>query len=409
MDSTALLPLPDNTVIPFDKYTEPKRIKHIYKIYNDGSHYVATIGFHASRRMLRKPQDLRIVLERDENDIVLDSARSSVEQLCMYKQEKELSAVSGNSSISQSENAIRSAEILSMKRKQYRNIWLGKVRSGAIGVFPHKPLKRNFFDEFFNSLFLQAVQNGLKILRKNKTEFVKYILPFMRKAFPDYAGLYLVLPKKVETHMRNYFARVKRFKRKAYLNKWNYFVTFTYDDERFDCDESKFVKKFCRLLSNLKSRHGWKCLGRFERAPETGRLHFHGLVYVPDGEMVGTITEKQDYSLKKHEMQVRHENDYFVKRLGVNDFQELSALQLKLGNTLEYILKYMGKSDERTYCSRGVPTEIYKDLDVSDIAGEILDFVIKFLVFDDSIDWERDILNYRNVEIDLSESPPLAA
>lgn len=77
-------------------------------------------------------------------------------------------------------------------------------------------------------------------------------------------------------------------------------------------------------------------MGVFERAPETGRLHFHALLYVLDGEMIGTITEKQDYSTKQHKMQTTHENDFFAERFGRNDFAELSAGELQHGNTIGY-------------------------------------------------------------------------
>lgn len=99
-------------------------------------------------------------------------------------------------------------------------------------------------------------------------------------------------------------------------------------------------------------------MGVFERAPETGRLHFHALLYVPDGEMIGTITEKQDYSTKQHKMQTTHENDFFAERFGRNDFAELSAGELQHGNTIGYILKYIGKTGEKITYSRGIRGEI---------------------------------------------------
>ena len=37
-------------------------------------------------------------------------------------------------------------------------------------------------------------------------------------------------------------------------------------------------------------------MGVFENAPETERLHFHALMYIPDGEMIGNIYEKKDYN-----------------------------------------------------------------------------------------------------------------
>ena len=101
-------------------------------------------------------------------------------------------------------------------------------------------------------------------------------------------------------------------------------------------------------------------MGVFERAPETGRLHFHGLLYIPDGEFIGKLTEKTEYSTAKHKMVTIHENDFFQDRFGRNDFEELSEMEMKHGQTLNYLLKYIGKTDERIVYSRGIPTEIYQ-------------------------------------------------
>ena len=127
-------------------------------------------------------------------------------------------------------------------------------------------------------------------------------------------------------------------------------------------------------------------MGVFERAPETGRLHFHALLYVPDGEMIGTITEKQDYSTKQHKMQTTHENDFFAERFGRNDFAELSAGELQHGNTIGYILKYIGKTGEKITYSRGIRGEIWKEIDGNDIACEMRDFVLKYDLYNINAD-----------------------
>lgn len=285
---------------------------------------------------------------------------------------------------------------------------------------PRKPSMkcRGEKDEVFDGLFLQAVQSGIKIRSNNVDKFVKYIKPFLFSHYAASDDLEDWLIKKTERAVHNYFMRERRFKRKAYLNRWNYFVTFTYDEDKKvrgggNLTEEEFRRKLRKQLSNLHTRHGWKYMGVFERAPETGRLHFHGLLYVPNGEMVGEITEKEDYSTAKHKMQTRHENSYFEKRFGVNDFQELSNIQVRRGNAVGYILKYIGKTGDRVVYSRDIPTEIYKKLDSHDIAGEIQDFVTKYLLFDDVIDWERDVLRYRyTLQMSFAYfgySPPLTA
>ena len=149
-------------------------------------------------------------------------------------------------------------------------------------------------------------------------------------------------------------------------------------------------------------------MGVFERAPETGRLHFHGLLYVPEGEMIGTITEKTDYSTAQGRMQTTHENDFFQKTFGRNDFEELSEMEMKHGQTLNYLLKYIGKTGERIVYSRGIPTEIYRKLDDNEIVTEMQDFVTKYILWDNVISWERDIMHYKPIQssmIDLICTP----
>ena len=41
--------------------------------------------------------------------------------------------------------------------------------------------------------------------------------------------------------------------------------------------------------------------------------------------------------------------------------------------------------------SRGVPGEIYMEFSDNDMSSAFFDFVMKYVLFDDVIDWERDI------------------
>ena len=147
-------------------------------------------------------------------------------------------------------------------------------------------------------------------------------------------------------------------------------------------------------------------MGVFERAPETGRLHFHGLIYVPCGEMIGNIEEKKDYSTAQGKMQTHRENDFFSEAFGRNDFTPLGEMQLKYGRTVDYIVKYIGYS-------RGIPTVICKKLSEENIITAYKDYVEKYILFDNVIDWERDILRrtkYSQIRvIDVLCNPPRVA
>ena len=257
------------------------------------------------------------------------------------------------------------------------------VRS-QIKPVPHK-YKREDIDILFDSLYIAAMQDGLK-----GDEMTAYIKAGILLLFPDYPDLDKYIADKIERKQHNLYARKKRFRRKANLNRWNYFVTFTYDDSKQD--EDTFRAKLRKCLSNLHTRRGWRYMGVFERAPETGRLHFHGLLYIPQGKM-----------------QTTHENDFFQKTFGRNDFEELNEMELKHGQTLNYLLKYIGKTGERIVYSRGIPTEIYRKLNDDEIVTEMDDFGTKYILFDDVISWERDIMHFKYKQlsmIDLICNPP---
>ncbi len=266
---------------------------------------------------------------------------------------------------------------------------------------PHKT-QRDDIDILFDSLYVTAMQEGLK-----GDDLAEYIKSGILLLFPDYIALDKYIADKIKSKLHNLYVRKKRFRRKANLNRWNYFVTFTYADDKQD--EDTFRKKLRKCLSNLHTRRGWRYMGVFERAPDTGRLHFHALMYIPDGQMIGTITEKQDYSVKQGKMQTIHENDFFEKVFGRNDFEELNEMELRHGQTLNYLLKYIGKTGERIVYSRGIPTVIYRKLNDDEIVTEMIDFGTKYILFDDVLTWERDIMKFTTKQmsmIDLICNPP---
>lgn len=246
---------------------------------------------------------------------------------------------------------------------------------------------KNPLDRYFDYACETAVKDGLRgSALKNR------LYAEIRDNF-DVEDLGEYVDRNVKRRWNNLHARRKRFERKADLNRWNYFVTFTYDDAKHN--EEQFRRKLRKCLSNLSTRRGWRYMGVFENGNETDRLHFHALLYVPSGEMLGNIYESKDYSTRKHEMQITHPNTFFERQFGRNDFEELNEMQLKKGNATEYILKYIGKSNEKVAYSRGIPTHIFIELKDTDIACEMQDYVMKYVLFDNVIDWERDVVKFR--------------
>lgn len=335
----------------------PKR----YKVYNDGRHLIATPCRHAqapavkpARKSNRRRRSKEYTDEQKEmvyNRIMRDKRRD-------YERGKRTAAMRIDISSDKGFGGTRSA-----------------------------------LDILFDDLFMQAYNKGLRD-RKIEKHMTDYIHDGLRSLFTEEEIAEVNITERIKRKLNNLHHRKKRFRRKAYLNKWNFFVTFTYDDKKHD--EETFRRKLRRCLSNLHTRRGWRYMGVFERAPETGRLHFHGLLYVPDGEMLGKLEEKTDYSTAQGKMQTRNENSFFERQYGRNDFEEITPSQLEYGDSVDYILKYIGKTNERIVYSRGIPTELCVTLTAKDILTELTnDFVLKYVIFDDVVDWERDILRYR--------------
>ena len=139
--------------------------------------------------------------------------------------------------------------------------------------------------------------------------------------------------------------------RKANLVDFNYFCTFTYDDKIHT--EETFKKKLQGCFKMMCHRKGWKYMGIWERAPETKRLHFHGLFAIPDGAMVGELKEHSDYNFKLHRRTKTLQNDYFNTRFGRSDFEPIKS-QVDLTQELTYIMKYLEKTEEKIVYSKGL-------------------------------------------------------
>ena len=186
----------------------------------------------------------------------------------------------------------------------------------------------------------------------------------------------------IDRFRHNLFLRQRRFRNKAYLNSWNYFVTITYDESKMDADTFRASLRKC--FSNLHSRHGWKYMGVFELGEEGERLHFHALVYVPDGEMIGSLKSVKRYSTKRHQWDEHLENSFFNGRFGISTFDPISRKDVKSGAVVNYVIKYLLKSGERVIYSRAIPTELVVMVQDDQIAAKIFDFVGKFVLFDDA-------------------------
>ena len=366
---------------PFPFFEEPQYpAERLYKIYNDGGHYVATPYFHSYGRKKNALSPLERVFAVFYNDSLKKQRKY---ERCHNLPRKPLD-----------ESAFME-NVLPILRARFPQSNVTKqaikdmIRRLKARLIPEEKIERKSACNIaFDSLYLHTVREDM-----DELETMDFLKDELSTLFPDTENIDEYVMSGIEKKKRNLFARKKRFRRKANLNRWNYFVTFTYDDNKQS--EESFRKKLRKCLCNFHTRRGWKYMGVFERAPETGRLHFHGLLYVPDGQMVGELYEDTDYSTAQGKMQTRVENSFFEETFGRNDFEEMDMIEMRNGHTLEYILKYIEKTGERVVYSRGIPTQVCKALPESEIVGRLEDFLTKYVLFDDSIDWERDIMRYK--------------
>ncbi len=235
----------------------------------------------------------------------------------------------------------------------------------------------------FDKLYFGCLKNG-----KSSSEASDEIYAY-------YGGLMSreEIAEGIERIRRNIWLRVKRFKRKAYmqLNKWNYFVTVTYDDKKQT--EESFRMRLSKCLSNLHTRRGWLYMGVFERAPETGRLHFHAIMHVPAGQLVGSVELTTEYNPLHKKKESYYKSSFFTERFGRSEMKPINGTTLKFTSALDYIVKYINKSNESIRYSRGTPESLIKEISEDDFAAEFMDFVVKYVLFDDVICDPTEIVN----------------
>ena len=212
-----------------------------------------------------------------------------------------------------------------------------------------------------------------------KQERKAHIKSALKGDFTDKATLNAFVEKHTERMKTNAIKRKVRLMRKLRLQRWDYFVTFTYSDELHS--EETFRKKLTNILKHLVARKGWKYVGVWERGNDTDRLHFHGIFHIPDGSMIGELTEVEDYDTRRHRRQKTLQNTHFMKHFGRNDFKPICHPD-DVSSAVKYITKYMEKSGERLVYGGKLPTFFKSDILEDDIACPIGIDDRKALLFD---------------------------
>ena len=302
------------------------------KVYTDGSHYIAIP--HTERRTKYRPKS------KEEDITVITNEVADV---------------------SEQDTPATPASEMQMPAPSKQNT--------EPQVIERKMTRKELFNEVYN-------ESKDMPHSERKEKLVESIAPYMENE--DEARLFV--DANIERTKRNLQARKVRIMRKVYLNEFNYFCTFTYDDNLHT--EDSFKRKLKKCLYHLTERNGWQYIGVWERSPVKKRLHFHGLIYVPDGAMKGNIEEVRDYSLITHKMQITHQNDYFKSRFGRNDFEPIDEL-MRIGDAIAYIMKYLEKSGEKIFSSKGLPQFVISDILEDDVVCRYGQEDKKLLLFDD--------------------------
>lgn len=174
----------------------------------------------------------------------------------------------------------------------------------------------------------------------------QYVTDMMRPYFDNEDDLQYFISRKMHNAYRASMARLNRCKRRVALHGLDWFCTFTYDGSKMT--EEQFSKKLLNTLRHFASRKGWKYMGAWERG-ETGRLHFHALLNIPEGTMSGEVQKRSEYDPVRKRMVTNNINTFFEKTFVRNTFDKLSSLAMRYSKTAEYIVKYLEKDGGRLY------------------------------------------------------------
>ena len=230
-------------------------------------------------------------------------------------------------------------------------------------------------------LFEELHQKSADMKKRERKAYVqREMLPY----FKDGTSCRAFVEKNFERKHRNMVCRKIRLWRKINQQTFNYFVTFTFDDRKHT--EESFQKSLSTCLQHFSSRKGWLYIGAWERAPETGRLHFHGIFYVPEGAMSGKLEEVRDYDTRKKRMQTIRQNTFFAERFGRNEFRPIHHSS-ELPQMVQYLMKYIEKSGSKLVYSRGLYQYFETDIMDEDIICPYGEEGRKFILFDDFGCW----------------------
>lgn len=231
-------------------------------------------------------------------------------------------------------------------------------------------------------LFEELYQKSAGMKRRERKE---YICKEMAPYFGSEGQCAEFVAQNLERKHRNMVCRKVRLWRKINQQQFNFFVTFTFDDKLHD--EESFRKALSRCLQHFSSRKGWRYIGVWERAPDTQRLHFHGIFYIPEGTLPGRNEEVRDFDTRARKMRTTYQNDFFGKKFGRNDFKPIDHAS-EVPQAIRYLTKYLEKTGEKLVYSRGLYRYFITDVMDEDIICPYGENEKKFILSDKFSCWD---------------------
>ena len=325
------------------------------KIYSDGSHYIAIPHTTRPYKPRRKPKEEVITISEESTELQ-EQAENSAPSL-------------GDAPIP-------------LDKNNHEDRGAEQADSGCekedASVEKQGRERRMTRKELFEELY----EKNINLSRRQRR---KAVLNGMRPYFKSEEALQNYVTAQFERKLRNLIARRLRMTRKVNLQDFNFFVTLTYSDELHTEESFKAGVESC--LRNFCNRRGWKYIGVWERSPKKKRLHFHGIFYIPEGTMPGTMLDVEDYNFNTRKRQITHQNTYFNERFGRSDFEDLD--KDSIGNAVAYIVKYIEKSGEKLVYSGGLPQFFLSDVMDEDVVCPFGMEDKKLLLYDDFGCWDE--------------------
>jgi len=335
------------------------------KVYFDGSHYIAIP--HTTRPTKWRPK----VIEEKITVIQDNEVESTLEN------DSNAPSILPENSENNSNDEVVDNDNIELKSNE------NKPKISRLAT------RKEIFEELYS-----------KYINEKKSKRKELIFEDMKKYFDEEQYCQIFVENNFERKQRNLICRRVRMTRKANLANFNYFCTFTYDNNLHT--EETFKKKLQGCFKMMCHRKGWKYMGVWERAPKTNRLHFHGLFNIPkDGMPKQGLVKIRDYDTRSHKMRETIQSQFFNSRFGRSDFEEIDENERRLGNALAYLMKYIEKTGEKIVYSKGLPQYFISDIMDDDIVCEIeakqlsqngKPYIKKLLLFDDFNCWDEGVL-----------------